>query len=203
MDRFEEAIARIDAANAEDPHLVDVDGAAVPHELRYAQLMTAWLERLEPDASEELRIAARAQHIRRWEVPRATWPEGREGYKRWRKDLAKRHAELTGRILRDVGYGEETVQRVATMLQKKQLKVDPEVQLLEDVACLVFLDDVFAGFRRQHDDEKVVGILRKTWAKMSERGRAMALTIPLAEADEALVRRALDGQSGESGQERP
>ena len=177
--RLREAVVRFDAANAEDPNREDVDGAQQPRELVYAQRMTETLERFAPDASEAVRLAARCQHIRRWTVPRDTYPDGRDGYRRWRTDLARFHADTAGAILRDVGYGDDTVARVGALLRKERLKADPEVQLLEDVACLVFMEHYLPAFAQQHDAEKLAGILRKTWRKMSARGQAAALKLDL------------------------
>ena len=188
---FRDAVARFDRANAEDPNVETVDGAAHPRELLYAQRMSATLEHFAPDASEVVRLAVRCQHIRRWTVPRDSYPEGRDGYRRWRTDLGRFHAETAGAILRDVGYDEATVERVRVLLRKERLKADPEVQLLEDVICLVFLRHYLAPFAAQHEDEKVVGILRKTWRKMSERGRAAASDLDVAPELRALVDRAV------------
>jgi len=190
-ERFREAVARFDRANAEDPNVETVDGASRPKELLYAQRMSDALERFAPEATEVVRLAVRCQHIRRWTVPRDTYPEGRDGYRRWRSDLGRFHAETAGDILHEVGYDDATVGRVQALLRKERLKADPEVQLLEDVVCLVFLRHYLAPFAAQHADEKVVGILRKTWRKMSERGRAAASDLDLAPALRALVTQAV------------
>ena len=189
--RFAAAIAAFDEANGEDPNLVEHAGEAVPKELLYARRMTAWLERLGPDASEPLRLAARAQHIRRWTIPRDTYPPGRDGYRRRRIDLAKFHARTAREILAAVGYDEATMARVESLLRKQRLKLDPEVQMLEDVICLVFLEFYFADFATQHDEAKLIGILRKTWAKMSPRGHEAALALGLPAPLRALVEKAL------------
>ena len=184
--RFERAIAAIDAYNAQDPQA---------RELTYSRRMTAALERLEPAASEALRLAARAQHIGRWTSPRAGYAMDRAGYKRWREDLASFHAETAAGILREAGYGEEAVARVGSLLRKKNLKTDPECQTLEDAICLVFLEHEFEGFLDKHGagEEKVLRILRRTWAKMSERGRQAALALKLPERGAALLTKALAG----------
>ena len=190
-ERFREAVVRFDRANAEDPNVETVNGVSHPKELLYAQRMSDALERFAPDASEVVRVAARCQHIRRWTVSRDSYPRGRDGYRRWRTDLGDFHAETAGGILRGVGYDDATVGRVQVLLRKERLKADPEVQLLEDVVCLVFLRHYLAPFAAQHEDDKVVGILRKTWRKMSERGRAAALELDLAPELRALVARAV------------
>ena len=190
-ERFREAVARFDSANAEDPNVETVDGVSHPKELLYAQRMSDALERFAPDASEIVRLAVRCQHIRRWTVPRDRYPEGRDGYRRWREGLGRFHAETAGGILREVGYDDETPGRVQALLRKERLKADPEVQLLEDVVCLVFLSHYLAPFAAQHDDEKVAGILQKTWRKMSDRGRTAALGLDLAPDLRALLTRAV------------
>jgi hypothetical protein len=180
--RFDRAIASIDAFNARDPH---------GEELLYSQRMTAWLARLEPDASEALRLAVRAQHIGRWTSPRKTYPDTRAGYKQWRDALAGYHAEKATEILREAGYGDDVIARVAALIKKKNLKTDAESQTLEDVACLVFLDHEFADFAERHGDEKLIRILQRTWLKMSERGREAALGLDFPPRLKGLIEAAL------------
>ena len=168
-----------------------MQGRSQPKELVYAHRMTDQLNRYAPDASEALRLAARCQHIRRWTIPRGQFPQGRSGYRDWRETLATFHGDTAAVILRDVGYDEETVRRVRSLLEKERLKSDPDVQTLEDVACLVFLQYYLADFMGEHDEEKIVGILRKTWKKMSDGGRAAALQLDLAPGVRALVEGAL------------
>lgn len=169
-----------------------MDGVEHPTELLYARRMTERLHQFEPDASEELRLAARAQHIARWQIPRSDYPEGRRGYKQWRSRLMHHHASLASQVLEEVGYDSATIERVATLLRKQGLTRDAEVQALEDVICLVFLDHYFDAFARKHDDDKLVDILRKTWAKMGERGRRAALDLDLSGPTARLVERAIE-----------
>lgn len=190
-DLYEEAIRRIDAANAEDPNREVHEGQEWPKELLYGRRMSKWLERIAPDASEPLRLAARAQHIRRWEIPRDSQPRNRSGYLKWRTSLYRHHADVAGGILKEIGYDEPTIERVRDLLFKKALKKDPEAQVLEDVVCLVFLENYFADFSTQHDEEKIISILRKTWHKMGERGRAEALKLRMPEKARALLEKAL------------
>ena len=189
-DAFERAIAAIDALNAQDPRR-DPYEAGQPYEAAYSQRMTRWLEVLAPEASEELRLAARAQHVARWRIPRKDYPMDRAGYKRWRTDLAVMHAQTTGEIMRDAGYGDEAIGRVQSLLKKKNLKTDPECQALEDVICLVFLESYFAEFAAQQDEDKLIRILQRTWAKMSQRGHEAALKLPLSAEIGRLVNKAL------------
>ena len=194
--RFDTAIARFDAANADDPRREVCEGVAYARELLYARRMTVWLEKLAPDASEALRLAARCQHIRRWTIPRRDYPMDRRGYRAWRTRLARFHADTAGEILRDVGYDEPTVQRVQALLRKERLKRDPEVQCLEDVICLVFLESYFDDFASQHDESKLVDIVRKTWKKMSGPGHEAARALNLPPAARAILAKALGDQSG-------
>jgi len=189
--RFEEAIRRFDEANSEDPNVELVDGMPYPKEVLYAQRMSACLNRVAPDASEALQLAARCQHIRRWSIPRNAFPMDTTGYHKWRNSLKRLHAELAGQILQDVGYEPETISRVQTFLQKQQLKTDPEVQLLEDVICLVFLEYYFLDFAKQYPEEKVIDIVQKTWRKMTPHGHELALQLNLPASAQALVAKAL------------
>lgn len=173
--RLDQALAAIDAVHAEDPEKEN----GKPKELAYAERMSAWLEKLAPQASEPLRLAVRCQHLRRWALPRANYPEGKVGYLRWRKDESLAHAALAGEILGKAGYAAEDIKRVQSLIKKERIKHDPEAQLLEDTACLVFLEFEFAPFAPKHPDGKVVDILKKTWAKMSARGQEEALKLPL------------------------
>lgn len=162
-----------------------------PRELVQAERLSTWVLRLEPGASEALRLAARCQHLRRWEIPRDSYPAGRLGYLEWRKALGKFHADHAAAILTGVGYDSDVVERVRTINQKKALKLDPDVQTMEDALCLVFLEYEADEFARKHPPEKVVDILRKTWRKMSERGQREALALPMSDGLRDLVKRAL------------
>jgi hypothetical protein len=194
--RFERAIARIDAANAEDPRREHGEHGEEAKEVVYSRRMSRWLARLEPTASEALRLAARAQHLCRWKIERAAYPEGRAGYLRWRRDCAELHARLAGEILAGVGYDDGTVDRVRDLVRKKGLPDDPEALALEDTACLVFLESELAAFAPKHDEAKLVRILERTWRKMSPRGRTIALELELPEATRALIEKALAGGVG-------
>ncbi len=191
-ERFDLAIARIDAANAEDPTPVETPEGPRPKELYHAALITDWVRRLRPDVDETLLLAARGHHIRRWTVPRSSYPAGRSGYLRWRTYLHEVHATELGSILADVGYDLELIERVQQIVRKDNLRTDPDVQTLEDALCLVFLGEQLEIYAHRMEDEKLVEVLRKSWAKMSERGRELALTLDLGPAGGELVRRALE-----------
>jgi hypothetical protein len=189
--RFSEAIRRFDEENGRDPHLVIADGAALPHELLYAQRLTEWVLRLQPNASEPLLLAARSQHICRWLVPRNSYDMTRAGYLRWRNDLKQMHAKKSAEILREVGYDETTIARVVDLNLKKGLGRDQECQVLEDALCLVTLQYQLAELMEKTDPDKMVVILQKTWKKMSEAARTEALALPFTEAEKSLVQKAL------------
>jgi hypothetical protein len=191
-DRFQVAIERLDDANRGDPARVNVEGAGQSATLDYAQRMTRWLERLYPDASEPLRLAVRCQHLRRWTFPRDRYPMTRAGYHQWRTAAARFHAEEAGAILRDVGYDQTTIARVQSIVRKEGLKTaDPETQALEDSTCLAFLERDFAAFAARHDEQKVIGIVQRTWRKMSSRAQEAALGLHLSSEARRLIERAL------------
>ena len=190
-ERFEDALRLIDEANSEDPNTESFEGEDYPKELLYSMRMTKWLETIEPQASEALCLAVRSQHIRRWEIPRSEYPLDRKGYHQWRTRLYDYHGEKAAEVLEKVGYDEETIARVRKLLKKQGLRSNPETQTLEDVACLVFLESYFWDFSRLHDEEKIIGILRKTWVKMSARGQEAARELSLNAGAEALLNKAL------------
>ncbi len=189
--RFAQVIAAIDAANAPDPNQMTVDGRQEPSEIIYSRRMSAMLDRMFPDASEMLKIAARAQHVERWTSPRSSYPESRVGYLRWRTDLQKYHAVRAGQLMAECGYDSEAIARTQSLIRKERLKYDAEAQALEDVICLVFLEDYFADFAPKHDEAQVIDILRKTWIKMSPKGQSAALELELPRSARELLDRAL------------
>ncbi|MBI2422612.1 MAG: DUF4202 domain-containing protein [Candidatus Hydrogenedentes bacterium] len=189
--RVETAFQAIDAANSADPNAEQYEGKAYPKELLYGRRMSVWMDALRPDAPEALEIAARAQHICRWEIPRDSFPMDRKGYLMWRKKLYTWHADKAAAILRDLAFDEETVERVMFLLQKRQLNTDPDTQSLEDAACLVFLQFHFNAFAAEKEEEMMIPIIRKTWQKMSADGHAHALLLDFAPEDFALIQRAL------------
>jgi len=189
--KFELTITRFDAENAEDPNHEIFEGQEYPKELLYAKRMTAWQEKLAPEASPIVKLAARAQHIRRWEIPRSSYPMDRKGYRQWRTDLGKFHAKKADEIMRGVGYDEEIIERVQALLRKENLKLDPDVQLLEDIICLVFLESYFADFSEQHDEKKLINIIRRTWKKMSPQGHQAALELELPSELASIIEKAL------------
>lgn len=196
--QLQQAFAAFDAANREDPNTEVVAGQAQPKELVYAQRMSQQLNEFCGDASPVVQLAARAQHICRWKIPRTDYPMDRPGYHRWRTELGKFHADTAAAILAKQGVDPELIERVKTLLQKRKLKQDPEVQLLEDVVCLVFIRHYLADFARKHDEEKVLDIIRKTWKKMSPKGQEAALSLALPEDLTTLITRAVAPDSDEN-----
>jgi Domain of unknown function (DUF4202) len=186
--RFEAVIAAIDAANAADSTIIEIEGRAEPAEVVYGRRMSATLARMAPDASEALRIAARGQHIERWRLPRKSYPEGRAGYLKWRQDAKEMHAQRLGAIMADAGYEPADIERVGALVRKEKFKLDPDAQLLEDVVCVVFLEHYLSPFMAKTEPAKLPGILAKTWRKMSERGHEHALKLDVP----PLVLRLLD-----------
>lgn len=196
--QLQQAFAAFDATNREDPNTEVVDGQAQPKELVYAQRMSQQLNEFCADASPVVQLAARAQHICRWKIPRTDYPMDRPGYHRWRTELGKFHADTAAAILAKQGVDSELIERVKTLLQKRKLKQDPEVQLLEDVVCLVFIRHYLADFARKHDEEKLLDIIRKTWKKMSPKGQEAALSLALPEDLTTLITRAVAPDSDEN-----
>ena len=193
MDAYRQARELIDAAHAADPKRTPDDR---PAELVYADRMEAWVARLVPDATPLLRLAALCQHLERWNVPRANFPEGKVGYLTWRKSLYKKQAGRARDLLLQSGVAAAEADEVATWVSKTGLKTNPGTQALEDAACLVFLENEIEAFAAQHADyprEKFVDIIRKTWKKMSPRGQELARTIALPPAIGALVSEAISG----------
>ena len=190
--KFEKAMALIDTKNAEDIHIESYQGKEFPKELLYSNRMSKKLLLFQPNASEALEIAARAQHICRWEIERNAYPMNRIGYLKWREELKKMHANITTAILKTVGYEYEFTNRVAFLISKKLIKKDADSQTLEDVVCLVFLEYYFEVFAAKHNNEKVIDILQKTWKKMSTKGQDEALKLTFPFHISALIKQALD-----------
>ena len=193
--RLADAIGLFDAANKLDPNLDE----GRPKELLYSERMSAMLLRFAPDADEVAQLAVRAQHIRRWVVPRDSYPATREGYLMWRKGLYKFHADEAARLMREVGYDEATIERVVAAVSKRGIKANADTQLLEDVSALVFIEhylSAFAQSKPDYDETKWIDIIAKTWKKMSVAAHAFALSgkLSLPPALVPLIVRAVEGK---------
>lgn len=190
-ERFSAAIEAIDEVNSADPNTITIDGDEQPKELAHSRLMTTWIEKLRPDASEALLLAARAHHIRRWAWPRADYPATRAGYLRWRQELYDRHSQLAREILSACEYDEATIDRVNEILHKRSMKTDPEVQAYEDALCLVFVQTEFTNLASKTERSKMVEIVAKTFQRMSPGAREIALSLEWAPDDLSIAREAL------------
>jgi hypothetical protein len=196
--RLTAVLAAIDASNASDPRRVDANGCEQAFETLYAERMSGRLNAVYPDASELLQIAARAQHLRRWEIPRDAFPLGRQGYNDWRRQCRAHHATLAGAIMREHGYSDDEIERVGALIRKERMKQDAESQALENIAAIVFLEHYFDDFLAKYQDyeeDKVIDILGKTLCKMSPRGHAAALALPLPNATRDIVAKAIEKHS--------
>ena len=176
-ENFKSALKRFEAIDCEDPRKLEEDDTEIAWSLLYHRRLQYWVEQLSENPSEALLLAARCQHIRRWEIARKTYPMNRSGYQKWRRRLARHHAEQAKIVLESAGYDGYLIQRVQELIQKVRLKLDPEVQLLEDAICLLFLEIEYEKFLKKHSEEKVINILRKTWHKMSPAGHGAAQSI--------------------------
>ena len=189
--QLEKILEAIDQANSADPNTESEGGTDQPKELLYGRRMSAWLARLQPEADAALQIAARAQHIRRWEHPREEYPVDRKGYLAWRRGLYTFHAEQVGALMEAEGLEPALIERVSFLLHKKQLHDDADTQALEDAACLVFLENHIDEFSAKTEREKMLNIVRKTWRKMSNQGHEFALKLNFTPEVTALIGEAL------------
>ncbi|MET0100894.1 MAG: DUF4202 domain-containing protein [Sedimenticola sp.] len=195
---LEKTIELIDAANSEDPNMESADGREWPKELLYSHRMTDMLNRYRPDADEVGQISIRAQHIQRWKSPRDAFPMNRQGYLQWRTQLYKFHGNTAAELMAQAGYDEESMERVRKAIGKKAVKVNPDTQLLEDVAALVFIEHYMQAFADKHPEyaeAKWIDIIQKTWKKMSNDGQQFALSgsLKLPEPLVPLIQKALAG----------
>ena len=185
------AIAAIDAANAQDPNTMSHQGEELPKELCHSRLATEWLLRLDPEASHLQQLAARGHHIKRWEMPRDSYPKDRSGYLKWRTELARFHAGETGAIMEQAGYGAEAIERVQAIIQKRNLKGDPQVQTHEDALCLVFLSTQLVDLSQDMAADKLIEVVAKTLNKMSPQGREQATRLSYGNRERRVFARAL------------
>ncbi|MCU1399320.1 MAG: hypothetical protein JWN62_2429 [Acidimicrobiales bacterium] len=193
---YDAAVAAIDAANAADPNHVTVRGTTQPLALAHGHLAAEWVAHLVDDPAEALLLAARAHHLRRWEVPRGTYPEGKAGYLRWRRDQKLRHATEVEAILADSGYDAATIARTQELIRRDHLATDADTQVLEDAACLVFLETQLADVEARLEHDHLLDVIRKTARKMSPAGLAAVGEMGLGEHAHALLAEALTAPAG-------
>jgi len=191
MTKLSNTLAAIDLLHQGDPTKVIVNTNEIANELLYAQQMTTWLNKLTETPSEFAQIAARAQHLCRWLSPRADFEMNRAGYFKWRIAQGKNHAQKAVQVMADNGYDQASCDTVYDIVRKKNIKSDGDTQLMEDAACLVFLEFQFEAFAQSHSDEKIIRIVQKTWAKMSDNGHQLALKLNFSASELALVQQAL------------
>ncbi|KAA8484114.1 uncharacterized protein DUF4202 [Arcticibacter tournemirensis] len=191
MNKLEKAFTLFDAYNKKDPNIFIWKGKTYPQEYFLALRLYEWVLKLEPNASEELLLASRSQHIGRWEMPRDSYPEGREAYLRWRRELAFFHAEKSTELMVEAGFGTETTSRVRQIILKQKIKVDHEVQTIENALCLVFLQFQYEDFYPKHSPEKVINILRKSLLKMDWKGHQHALSLKFSAEGQNYINEAL------------
>ena len=197
-DRLDAVFSDIDAANADDPRTIVIDGEIRSYEIVYSERMIERLGIMYPDASDALKIAARGQHIRRWDIPRVKYEQGRNGYNQWRRACREHHAELLAEIMQRHGYGEEDVAKVQTYVKKEQLKKDRESQALENVVDIVFIEhylDDFAKKYQNYDEDKMIDIIAKTLKKMSPKGHEAALALDLPDGYRKLIMAAIEREA--------
>lgn len=191
MTKLEQALERFDEYNKQSPGTITWNEVDYPMEYFYAIKLYEWVLKLEPKPGEPLMLAARCQHIGRWEIPRKTYPDGRVGYLTWKNDLAKFHAVKATEILKSLDYDEDIIRRTTEIILKKRLATDPEVQVMENALCLVFLEFQYDDLIESQSEEKMIGILQKTWGKMTEAGRQVALTLTYSDKGITLLQKAL------------
>lgn len=191
MTQLQNVLNAIDTINEADINTTLVDGVNQPKELVYGRHMTACLEKYWPQADEHLQIAVRAQHVKRWQLKRADFPPGKQGYLTWRKELGIFHAATAKAIMLEHGYSEDSAETTAAIIRKEKLKSNDNSQTLEDVACLVFLQYYFDEFAAKHKEDKIIRIVQLTWRKMSTQGQEIALTLTLPPHLAKLVAKAL------------
>ncbi|MFT4031668.1 MAG: DUF4202 domain-containing protein [Siphonobacter sp.] len=190
-EKIKKAFTLFDEYNAQSPEQIEWEGVTYPAELLYALKLYEWVKKLDANPGEALLLASRCQHIGRWEIPRSNYPEGRLGYLKWKGDLAKFHAAKSAELLAKAGYEQQIISRVQEINLKQKLKSDPEVHTMENALCLVFLEFQYDALITKMGEEKMIPILQKSWAKMTEAGRVAALTLPYSHSGKAILEKAL------------
>jgi hypothetical protein len=191
MTKLQSAFKKFDDYNQKDPNFFLWEGETYAREYFLSVKLNEWVTRIAPDAGEELLLASRSQHIGRWEIPRDDYPEGRTAYLKWRSDLALYHAQKSAQLLQEVGYEQETIERVQQIILKKRIKLDSEVQTMENALCLVFLQYQYEDFHPKHSEEKVINILRKSLLKMDQHGHQFALEMTFSDKGLYYIQQAL------------
>jgi len=196
QERLSRAIALVDELNSKDPNREILDREERPKELLYAERISTMLKNYVLNPSETLQLAARCQHIQRWKIERGNFPMTKAGYYQWRKNLRDFHAKTAKTILHEVGYEKSVIDRVSSLVKKEGLQYDSEVQTLEDVVVLVFLENYLEEFIHSHsnfDESKIMDIVSKSLRKMTTKGRRAVLTmIKIPPSFLPVIKKALD-----------
>lgn len=175
----------------EDPVQVVRNGQSIGDEGVYALRMVDRLYEFYPMATQELELAALAHHIKRWEIKRTVFAMDKQGYFQWRRQVAKHQLAITSDALAKVGLSDEDRDEVLKVLRKENLKTHPLAQVIEDVACLVFIQYYLEPFAEPHETPKVVEILRKTMLKMSDRAIEEASRLPVSDKVKSFLNEAV------------
>ena len=200
-DRLAAAASAIDEANRLDPTVIVVRGETMPLALAHGRLAAQWVERLAPSADDALRLAARAHHLRRWEVARTSYPDGRPGYLRWRRDQKARHAADVAAIMDAAGYDHTDIDRAQRLIRRELLGTDADTQVVEDAACLVFIETQLSTFAERLDHDRVLEVVRKTARKMSAAALTLVGELPLETEASTLLADALAPQDEAPGED--
>lgn len=198
MTRLDKAFVLFDDYNKQDLRTIHHGGASYPIEYFYALQLHDWVKKLKPNAGETLLLASRCQHIGRWRIPRSDFPQTKAGYLAWRKKLAGFHADKAAELLKEAGYNAEEIDAVQRINLKEGIKLNPDMQVMENALCLVFLLFQYEEFLQQHEEPKVIRILQKSWGKMDEAGRETALTLPYSSEAKRLLQKALGIENRET-----
>jgi hypothetical protein len=189
--RLLQAVIAFEQIGKHDPKRIVVDGTSQPRQIGEAQVLLGFVLALEPTPSSALMLACHCQHLGRFGSPRDEFPAGREGYRAWRVEAARRSAAEAARILTNLGFEAEFVEAVSAIVTKRGRGQNPDVQAMEDALCLSFLTLDAPEFAGRHSEPEMLRIVQRTWLKMSERSRTFALEQPLAPAVRLLVEKAL------------
>ncbi len=184
---FDQAIQLIDAANAEDPRKETVDGKDCPSELLFSQRVYRWVEKLTDNPSEALLLAARSHTMRRWKIPRDTYPKTTPGYHDWRRALANYHADEAEKTLRSANYPTDGIETVKAFILRTNWPDNKEACILEDADCLVFFETKLHKYADDWDNDKSLRVLMGTLRKMTDVGRSRIAELALSAAEQKML----------------
>lgn len=188
---LEKIIQEIDMVNNSDPRKINLDDEEVGYELFYAILMTKWVTHFSSDPSISLLIACRGIHFKRWLHPRSSYPQGLAGYYQWKKELQVFHQDEILKLLAAYELDESVLQKISSLILKKELGQCDETQIIEDAVSLIFIEYQLLPLLEKSGEEKVINAIQKTWGKMSEAGHEKALALKLDEVSSQIIQKAL------------